>query len=269
MLQLQPAAFHRPRAGSTPSEWEDGVGFDVGDPATGRGARLVVADGATEAYDAIRWVEQLVTSFLGVDGDPAGPPALTEDGMDAWFGRMQARWFRDRPARFGSVFEEVKFTRSGSFATLLCAQVDGLAGPRPSWSAVALGDTVLFHVRGAEVLRQFPALAAEDFGLDPDGVFTAPEARGRMRDRLARAGGGLAPGDRLYVATDALAHWLVRAHRELDPTRLWDTLDRLDPAAFAALVEANRRAGALRDDDVTLLRLQLTDARLERLAVLR
>ena len=60
-------------------EWEDGAGYDAGDPAAGRDARCIVVDGATEAYDSIRWVGQLVESFVGVD--PAGgTPALSPDG---------------------------------------------------------------------------------------------------------------------------------------------------------------------------------------------
>ncbi len=259
MSLAQMVVFHAAKAGSAEEEWEDGAGHDAGDPATGRNARCIVVDGATEAYDSIRWVGQLVDSFLGID-PVGGAPALTERAMDEWFGLMQDRWVRTAPATFGSIYEERKFREDGSFATLLGCEIGGLDGPRPRWSAVALGDTVLFQVRGTRLLAQFPALAAEDFGLNPDGVFTQPAARDRMRAGLGRASGSLAVGDRLFLATDACAEWMVRAGRS-DPDRLWPSLSRLEhPALFRRMVADLRRAGAMKNDDVTLLRVEITQS---------
>jgi hypothetical protein len=266
MPYIQAVVFHEAKAGSADVEWEDGAGYDPGDPATGRNARCIVVDGATEAYDSIRWVSQLVDSFLGIH-PVGGAPALTDRAMDEWFARMQDQWVQNAPAAFASIFEERKFREDGSFATLLGCEIHGLAGPRPHWSAVALGDTVLFHVRGTRVLAQFPALAAEDFGLNPDGVFTQPSARERMRARLGRADGSLAIGDRLFLATDAFAEWMVRLGR-LDGGRLWRTLTRLDhPARFRGIVADHRRAGAMKNDDVTLMRVEITDSEPELLVV--
>lgn len=266
MPHMQVVVFHEAKVGSAAEEWEDGAGHDPGDPASGRSARCIVVDGATEAYDSIRWVSQLVDSFLGI-GPVGGAPALTDRAMDEWFGLMQDRWVQDAPTAFANVFEERKFRADGSFATLLGCEIHGLGGPRPHWSAVALGDTVLFHVRGARVLAQFPALAAEDFGIDPDGVFTQPSARERMRARLRRADGPLAVGDRLFLATDALAEWMVRVGRS-DADLLWRTLGRLDhPVLFRRIVADRRRTGEMKNDDVTLMRVEITDSEPELLAV--
>jgi hypothetical protein len=265
MSQAQTVVFHEPKAGSTDEEWEDGAGHDPGDPAAGRNARCIVVDGATEAYDSIRWVGQLVDSFLGLE-PVGGAPALTAPAMDEWFGRMQDRWAQDAPATFANLFEERKFREDGSFATLLGCEIGGLGGPRPRWSAVALGDTVLFHVRGRRVLAQFPPLAAGDFGLNPDGVFTQPAARGRMRAKLGHAAGALAVGDHLFLATDAFAEWMIRADRA-DPD-LWPTLGGLHhPTLFRRIVADRRRAGEMKNDDVTLMRVDVTDSDPDLLAV--
>jgi hypothetical protein len=260
------AVFQEAKVGSADHEWEDGAGWDAGDPAADRDARCIVVDGATEAYDAIRWVGQLVRSFLGADAAGDGP-ALTRDGMAAWFGRMQDRWQATAPTTFGSIFEERKFHQDGSFATLLGCQISGLRGARPSWLAFALGDTVLFHVRGTGLVAQFPPLEADDFGLDPDGVSTQPSTRDRMRTALASASGELAVGDRLYLATDALANWMVRA-ADADGTWLWRTLDDLrDPATFRRTVADRRRSGEMKNDDVTLMRVEITDSEPDYLVV--
>jgi hypothetical protein len=259
MPYAEMVVFHEAKVGSADHEWEDGAGFDAGDSAAGRDARCIVVDGATEAYDSIRWVGQLVDSFLGVD-PVGGMPALTREGMDAWFGLMQDRWHATAPTTFGSIFEERKFHQDGSFATLLGCEIRGLEGLRPSWQAVALGDTVLFHVRGADVVAQFPELAAEDFGLDPEGVSTQPSTRDRMRRRLAFTSGQLAVGDRLYLATDALANWMVRAVRS-EGEWLWPALDSLrDPMTFRRDIADCRRTGEMKNDDVTLMRVEITDS---------
>jgi hypothetical protein len=259
---LQTVVFHEPKVGSAAWEWEDGAGFSAADPARQQPARLVAVDGATEAYDAVRWVTQLVTSFLGDDGRP---PAVQAADLDGWFGRMQQRWTDEAPRRFASVFEERAFHDTGSFATFLGCEVAGLGGPEPTWRAAALGDTVLFQVRGGTVVVQFPRLAAGDFGLNPDGVFTLPSQRDRMRMSLMFDAGTLEVGDVLYLATDALAAWLVDAD-----ARVWSDLAALEhPSVFRRKVGDLRRTGALKNDDVTLLRAAVTPVDTEVLVVCR
>jgi hypothetical protein len=251
-------AFHRPKVGSSAAEWEDCAGYDPGDPAGGRNARFLVVDGATLAYDAIRWAGQLVESFLGED-PVGGWPALTEQGMDEWFGLMQQRWLDRAPMTFASFFEERKFRQDGSFATLLACEISELGGPRPRLTAVALGDAVLFHVRDGRLITQFPELAAGDFGLDPDGVFTQPSQRARMRAQLRRIEQDLEVGDRLFLATDAVALWIVRSMIS-DGQALWSTLDEIvHPQQFDRLAAEQLDSGRMKNDDLTLLRVQITE----------
>lgn len=257
-------AFAVAKAGSADAEWEDCTGYDPGDPCTGRPARLVVVDGATEAFDAIHWAGQLVDSFLAPDGRA---PTLDPAGLDAWFGRQQRRW-AEEPREFTNVFEEHKFHESGSYATFLGCELHGLGGPHPRWVAAALGDTVLFQEREGRVVAQFPELAAEDFGVTPEGVSTRPTRRTRMRDALRTREGALQVGDHLLLATDALAEWVVRASRDGDPR--WRELTSVDhPQVFRDLVDRLRGAGDMKNDDVTLLRAHVTPAEAGLLVICR
>jgi hypothetical protein len=258
MSYAQMVVFHRPKVGSSAAEWEDCAGYDPGDPASGRNARFMVADGATEAYASIRWVGQLVESFLGED-PVGGWPALTEEGMDDWFGLMQQRWLDRAPTTFANIFEERKFRQDGSFATLLACEISGLRGPQPRLTAVALGDAVLFHVRDGRLITQFPQMAAGDFGLDPDGVFTQPSQRGRMRARLRRIEQVLEVGDRLFLATDAVALWIVRSMAS-DGQTLWSTLDQIvHPQQFDRFASEQLDSGRMKNDDLTLLHVQIIE----------
>src|ERR1039458_6207554 len=140
-MQIQMVTFSEAKAGNAPGEWQDGASGGVVGDATGT-ARFIVVDGATGAYDPLRWVDQLVTSF----------------------------------------------------------------GP-----AVPLGDRVLLHVRAGRLIATFPPLGPEDFGTLPDGVHTLRSSLDRMTERLLTGAGVLAAGDYLFAATDAMAHWILRA----------------------------------------------------------
>ena len=263
-MHIQMVAFSEPKVGNAPEEWEDGAcGGVVGDFGRGQDptrARFVVADGATEAYDCVRWVDQLVTSFTG-RAEPAAAPRLEPAAMRAWFAHMQNRWELGAPRVFESIIEERKFTEVGSFATVLGCELTGLDGSEPRWHGVALGDTVMFHVRQDRQIAAFPPLGPGDFGSRPDGVSTLRSELDRMSRRLLFGHGTLAPGDLLFAATDAMAHWIIRAATR-DEEKTWAVLSAIaHPADFARLVRDQRRAPnkaeRMKNDDVTLLRLRL------------
>lgn len=261
-MHIQMVVFYAPKQGNDEREWEDGAAGSCGDPSTGRNPRFAVADGATEGFGSARWAEQLVAGFVGPDQGNGGgePPALRPDALHRWLEFMQTRWHQDPRAEGATDLERLKLARVGSFATLLGCELSGLDGPQARWDAVALGDTVLFHVRNQQV-QQFPRIAAEEFGFNPDGVPTRPEALAGMIKRLAVSGGDLAAGDRLYLATDALAQWMVAVDTR-DRRSLWTTLATLDhPATFRQLVADRRCAGEMKNDDVTLMRVHLVATR--------
>ena len=216
-MQIQMVTFSEPKDGNAPGEWQDGAcGGVLGDgTATPRRARFVVLDGATGAYDPVRWVDQLVRSFAPQAGGAEGP-RLEPAAMRAWFAEMQDQWAADVRV-FDSIIEERKFAEVGSFATLLGFEIYSLDGPEPYWQAVALGDTVLFHVRAGRMIAVFPPMGPDDFGTLPDGVHTARASLDRMTERLLTGGGALEVGDFLFAATDAMAQWILRTIE-----RVWD-----------------------------------------------
>src|SRR6266487_2301696 len=171
--------------------------------------------GATTAYDPVRWVDQLVRSFAPPTGGAAGSrlPRLEPAAMRTWFAEMQDKWAAE-VRDFDSIIEERKFAEVGSFATLLGFDIYGLDGPEPYWRGVALGDTVLFHVRAGHLIAAFPPMGPDDFGTLPDGVHTSPASLDRMTGRLLTGGGVLEAGDFLFAATDAMAQWILRTRSE-------------------------------------------------------
>lgn len=250
--------FSATKDGQEEAEWEDAV---VAGRTPGGGLRFAVADGATEAYDARRWVGQLVSSLVPEYPDAAPVLRTTDEaGFRTWVAAMQRRWVDETPP-FYDPGAERKFHEDGSFATLLAGELTGLDGPTPTWEAVAVGDTVLFHVRNGELLEHFPDLTDADFGLSPDGVHTAPERMdGMLRAAERRHDVALLDGDLLFVATDALAHWMLR-RAEVDAAGMFSVLAALVHIdSFRRLVDDQRECGDLKNDDVTLLRIRLSAA---------
>jgi hypothetical protein len=259
-MQIQMVTFSAVKDGNAAGEWQDGACGGVA--ADGSWARFVVLDGATTAYDPVRWVDQLVRSFAPPAGGAAGSrlPRLEPAAIRAWFAEMQDQWAAD-VRDFDSIIEERKFAEVGSFATLLGFDIYGLDGPEPYWRGVALGDTVLFHVRAGRLIAAFPPMGPDDFGTLPDGVHTSPASLDRMTERLLTGRGVLEAGDFLFAATDAMAQWILRAV-ERDEAKVWDALTTLaHPDVFARLVGDQRReqdsAKRMKNDDVTLMRLRM------------
>lgn len=259
MLTARTVIYYAAKHGNAEAEWEDGGAWNPGDPLGARPPRLAVTDGATQGFGSARWAQRLAAGFVGADPG-VEPPALTAAGLLPWVEVMRQRWYHDPIMAGANALQRLKLEQVGSFATFLGCELRDLHGPRPSWTAVALGDTVLFHVRGERLEAQFPPIAADDFGYNPDGLPTRADGVAAMIDRLLAGSGELVDGDLLYVATDALAQWMVRTC-QTDPAGLWRLLANLDhPAHFRALVADRRHVGELTNDDVTLLRARVTAA---------
>ncbi|MFD9700795.1 hypothetical protein [Lentzea sp. NPDC059081] len=240
--------FSAPKQGNDPWEWEDGAAAAPEDPATGRGPRFAVADGATEGFGSTRWAMRLAEGFVAPDVE------LTESSLLGWAARAQDEWRHDPLLARASGVELFKLDSVGSFATFLGCELTDLTGRHPRWRAVSVGDTVLFHVRGNRLLGHFPPMSSDDFGVNPAGVSTAPSALPGVLERMTYAEGAVEPGDLLYLATDALAHWMLRQ----DEDELWGLLAGLDhPDRFRALADDRRETKEMTNDDVTLMRVSV------------
>jgi hypothetical protein len=258
-MQAQIVVFSASKEGYAPDEWEDGAaggrvpGARAGDPPL---LRFAVADGATEAYESARWADQLIESFMS-PGQASGEsrPEIGRASISDWFRAMQQRWQTAVPVA-GDYIEEMKI-RQGTLATFVGGEIVGLDTTAPVWRAAALGDSVLFHVRSGNLVDQFPRLRSSDFASSPEGISTLPTRLDRMSEQVQFRQGRLAPGDMIFAATDAFAKWMITRVERGDPT-LWPLLGELaHPDVFAQLVTAQRRAMAMKDDDVTLMRIRL------------
>jgi hypothetical protein len=224
-----------PRQGNSWEEYEDAHACNS---SLGR---FAIADGASESLFAGEWALELCESFVadGANDGKVGP----------WLDAARTRW----QARIGEqpdLWHVAEKMRDGSFATFLGVATE-LGAPAGRWRAIAVGDSCLFLVRGGRLAGAFPVDEAAAFGTRPPLIGSHAE----RRIRVAGAHGDLAEGDSLFLMTDALAEWFLAGY-EAGRTP-WRELAGLAESGFAAWVAAERKVRRLKNDDVTLLTLEL------------
>lgn len=177
---------------------------------------------------------------------------------------LQGQWQRKTQARFRgqalSWYVDAKL-KQGAASTLLGLELRANEPEQPtcSWRVMAVGDSCLAHVRQDRLLEFFPLVRAEDFTNHPALLSTRVDWVEGL-DVKTREGEAIA-GDSFYLMTDALAKWFLKeAEKEEKP---WEVLRGFETypegPAFSEWVCEMRQADAMDDDDVTVLRLDLSE----------
>ena len=232
-VRVQHRAFWMPKGGHREDEYEDAFAVQQ-EPSLPFCA--AVADGATETAFARAWAGRLAEGFVT---DCLGDAAALAVRLPQW----QAAWASDVRSRSAALpWYAAAKAREGAFAALL-----GLVLRQDAtWHALAIGDACLFHLRSRHLVgRPWPVETAEAFGNHPTLVSSLPGAASPTQERS----GTWRQGDVFLMATDALAAWLI----ERDPASAL----QLTPSTFAEAVRHARTARQMRNDDVTLVVLQI------------
>ena len=244
--------------------------------------RYGVADGASEGCFTGDWARLLVESFVRggeITSWPASLPALQEQ-WDAEVRAQDLPWYAETGVNQGAcstflglVLEDSPLPQAGERL--------GARGAPCRWQAVAVGDTCLLHTRGGTLLHAFPLDRSEQFHNFPKLVGSRMPVEAVLARQTLWLDGCGQPGDRLWMMTDALSQFCLGAieaggnpRDELESLLAGD-LGLLPPACgreaagegklqpdalndrFFAWIEGLRGAGRLRNDDVTLLAIEL------------
>ena len=251
-----PTKLWLPKAGNAPEEYEDA--FRVVYPqrigSSGRGlVRVAVSDGASESAFAREWANELADAFVAAPPDLRG---LTEDSLGEWLLPARRRWNDAVPWDRLPWHGEAK-ARAGAFATLVGLTVGAASGNprRLAWQALAVGDSCLFIVRDDRLAVSFPVEDASEFDNTPDLVGSNADNPGYAWEAVRQGCGECAAGDLLVLASDAIAHWLLAAAAAGE--KPWETVAALDSSEWDDWVAGLRRAGLMRNDDVTLLAIEV------------
>ena len=247
-----PAASSQPRAavrfagrlakhGNALDECEDAFSYSS--------SRFAVSDGATESSYSSVWAEILTRTFCAGDGHLETPGAI-----GAWLEASRQEWLvweADISARKDLPWFTRDKLRSGAFATFV-----GISFRESQWIAFGFGDACLFVVRSDALIDSFPLSSGAEFSTSP-ALLSSRDDDLPIEESSLRAGSA-APGDRIYLATDALAQWFFDDFEA--GRKPWDALDGISSSEDLEIFVTEERAGhRMRNDDVALLSVEILD----------
>lgn len=200
-----------------------------------------LSDGASESFDSQTWARSLVEKYVD------------DQGVDSRWVESVAREYAQSVDFDNLGWAAQRAFDRGSFATLLGLR---LVENTTDLDVLCVGDSMALHMRRGVVLATFPFTNPEDFNARPTLVSTRRDANSFLSEPgfFTRETWTVLPGDVIYAATDAVAHWLLS-----EMSTKVDTLQTLQELSseveFSGLVLELRAAHRMKLDDSTLLRL--------------
>lgn len=238
--RLRVEAFTTSKAGSSDAENEDAWA------AASDSGVACVSDGASSSFQSGAWARLLCSDFV------VSRPAFDGDSMAGWLLTLAQRFQNGETEADGVAgwWDEGASTR-GSYATFAGVVVrDSEHGPR--WSAVAVGDSTVLHLRpdgdGFRLVSGFPIELSSGFEGSPQLVGSLAR---RVSDlpSLRFAEGGALADDVWVLATDETAHWALSCAEAGAP--IWSLLVHGHDDQRHAGIAAARESGAIVNDDMT------------------
>jgi len=252
-VRLFGAAFWLPKKGNDRREYEDAYAprrF----PNTKEIAdfRVAIADGATETSFSGLWARLLAASYARGH--------LAPEGFESSLQKLQERWRREVGRKNLPWYAEAK-VRAGAAAAFVGLSIQDHRRDEDdscNWSAIALGDCCLVHLRLGRVIERFPLRHASEFSNTPYLLLTNPAACRGWQDQLKHVSGIWRSEDSFYLMSDALAAWFMRDEENGgSPWKVLRDFGTVDGPEFSSWIEQLRSENAIRNDDVTLVRLDL------------
>lgn len=248
-MPLQSRVFRLPKDVEHPDEYQDAYAVD---PQRGVAA---VADGVASAIFSRQWAEILVEAALS---DPPDPDDA--ESFAGWLQERRRAWSESIDVSGLAWFQKAKLPL-GAFSTLVWVQVAPLEEEREGafggyrLRGYAIGDSCLFQVRRGELVRMFPALAAEQFAADPVVLGSVDLNRDQLQQFVA-LDETCYEDDLLVLASDAVAEWAVRQFEAGTPPD-WDRYWQMTHAQWEQEVAELRHERQMRYDDATMLLLRV------------
>jgi hypothetical protein len=244
-VEIYAKEFWLPKRGSTDAEYEDA--FSIAED----GFRFAIADGATETSFSGVWAKQLVRAFTS---KKLSIPIVLDELKP-----LQSRWENIVHRHPLPWYAEEKVS-SGAFAAFVGLELlreNSEAGMLRTWRAIAAGDSCLVQVRDDEVIG-FPLTDSASFGSRPNLLCSSAASNGSAGDLLLNCSGRWSCEDVFFLMTDAIACWFFKEREQGEkPWNLLRDLDTNGHASFENFVGDLRSESRMKNDDVTLVRIDV------------
>ena len=179
------------------------------------------------------------------------PLKMRKVQLAAWLETPQKKWHEAVPwSRLP--WHGLAKTKSGSHATLLGITIHCQAdSDTAQWQAVSVGDCCAF-ITGKQhsLLRAFPTDDPDEFGNNPSLICSNPARNGPAEMAATRHQGLLHTGERIILATDAAAQWLLKTNQGGQAP--WQDIAELTQDGMEEWVKSRRQDHGMKNDDVTI-----------------
>ncbi len=217
--------------------------------------RASVSDGATDSIFSKLWAQLLAFGY----GAGKWASDITADSVmqeqSAWLdflAKQQLPWYAEEKAELGAFAAMVGLT---------------LFNQSKQWTAMALGDCCIFHIRNGECLKSFPISSSSDFSNFPLLLCSVAERNSNVfESKQVVLDGTWQTGDQFALMSDTVACWFIT---QMEQGNAGPTIAALDSAnsldAFVSLINHARTTKGgdgnvlMRDDDVTVTLVRVAD----------
>lgn len=233
-------AFKTNKFGNSSDEYEDSFAI------SSDRFKIAISDGATEASFSKEWAEILVNYFIN------NPP---EKVTNEWLEAVYAKFISSINISKLPWYAQNKVIEQGSYATLSGIKIDNEGG---NFIGLAVGDSCIFWV-DSEGYHLFPFRNVEEFNSRPFLISTMKQNNDEIDNEKNQKiiNNKLSSGKTVfYLMTDALACWFVGECCKGNIP--WNELDNIkDEENFLSFISELRNSKALKNDDVTLVMLEV------------
>lgn len=238
-MQIIAETFWLPKHGNTPAEYEDAFFPKKNFNQEVKRFRAAIADGATETSFSKEWANLIVQKCCMVNDKKQFIQDLPE---------LQTQWYAEVNKKNMPWYAQEKLY-IGAYATMLSLEIK-----EKTYEIIAIGDSCCFHIRGEQLENCFPLTDSKQFNDRPFLLSSySNNNEGIMENIIGKSGLKWQKGDEFYLMTDALACWFLKANEK--NSRPWAKIRALKPGNFTHFITKLRRTKALRNDDVTLIRV--------------
>lgn len=208
-----------------------------------------IADGVSTGLFAGNWARILAKAAV------AQPPKANKpEAIAGWLSHLRREWSASIDVGSLAWHQKAKL-KAGAFSTLLWVHVAEASPGNLRLRTYAVGDSCLFHLRRAKLLRAFPigesrlfndiprALGSIDLGGATCADFETWESKCETSDLLA-------------LCTDALAAWALGREEAGEPVD-WESWWDMPADVWRETICQLRERREIRYDDTTLVLLRL------------
>lgn len=246
--------FSLQKQGNSLDEYEDAFCPKLTGIVEADSFSYAVADGATESSFSCEWAKMITRGFIK-------SPTIDADNFKEIIVNNGSRWWKIINSRNLSWHAAEKI-KDGAFATFIGVIIN-IINEKIVLSSIAVGDSCLFHFRDYKLLKAFPIETSLEFNSTPYLISSKMARNTKAFENIKIMNGmALEKDDYVFIATDALSHWILSSHEEQSDGYLpifdLGTDFGSSQENFSNLINDLRLKKLMRNDDVTLLIIRVT-----------